>query len=339
MYTTAKMKDIQLKHIDDSALCIQRKKVGRGYHFLDEKGKKITDQLIVKRLKKLVIPPMWNEVMICKFDDGHIQATGRDAKRRKQYIYHSSWEKLKQEEKFQRIEHFVKQLPTIRKVCKKNIALKEWNKEKVLALIILILDEYGIRIGNQYYADENETYGLTTLRRKHLRLNNSELIFQFKGKSNKEREVLIDNPELVHNIKKCAELPGYELFRYKDEKGTFQSIDSNDVNEFIADIMGDEFSSKDFRTWTATRLAVELYPFALEHKKEFPRRKFSNILIKMVAQELGNTPTVCRDYYVHPAIFQEADKQKIPLKNPFKESKLDYGLSAAEQLALKIIQK
>lgn len=333
------MKKIKLKHIDDTALCIKRKKVGRGYHYLDEKDIKITDPIVLKRLKSLVIPPMWDDVMVCKFDDGHVQAIGRDAKGRKQYIYHSHWEKIKQEEKFKRIEHFVEKLPEIRKICQHNIHLKKWNKDKVLALLVMVLDEYGIRIGNEYYAKENDTYGLTTLRRKHLTIHNSELVFNYKGKSNKEREVLIDDLELIKNIKKCAEQPGYEIFRFKDEHGHFHNIDSSDVNEFIDKIMGPEYSSKDFRTWTATRLAVEFYPLAVQHKNEFPRKKFSHILIKMVADALGNTPSVCRDYYVHPTIFRAADKQEIPLVNPFKEPKLSYNLSASEQLALKIIKK
>lgn len=332
------MKKIKLKHIDDSALCIKREKAGRGFHFIDENGLRITDPKTLKRLKNLVIPPMWNEVMVCKFDDGHIQAIGRDAKGRKQYIYHSNWEKLKQEEKFHRIEDFVEKLPEIRKICQKNINLKQWNKDKVLALLVMILDDYGIRIGNQYYANENETYGLTTLRRKHLTVNKSQLIFKYKGKSNQTREVLIDDEELIKNIKKCAELPGYEIFRYQDEEGQFHNIDSTDVNEFISGIMGSEFSSKDFRTWVGTRLAVEFYPYVVQHKNEFPRKKFSSILIKMVADALGNTPTVCRDYYVHPTIFQFADEKKIPIKNPFKEPKLSHHLSASEKLALKIIK-
>jgi DNA topoisomerase-1 len=333
------MKEIKLKHIDDTALCIQRKKVGRGYYFVDESGLRITDPAILKRLKSLVIPPMWNEVMVCKFDDGHVQAIGRDAKGRKQYIYHSHWEKIKQEEKFQRIEKFVDQLPKIREICQKNIQLSAWNKDKVLALLVMVLDEYGIRIGNQYYAKENETYGLTTLRRKHLTIEKSQIVFKYKGKSNQQREVLIDDHKLIKNIKKCAELPGYEIFRYQDDYGNFHNIDSSDVNEFISENMGDEFSSKDFRTWAATRLAVEFYPLAVQHKTEFPRKKFSNILIKMVSDALGNTPTVCRDYYVLPIIFRNADEQNIPIVNPFQEPELSHYLSASEQLALDIIQK
>lgn len=332
------MKEVKLKHIDDSALCIQRKKVGRGFQFLNENGEKITDPKALKRLKNLVIPPMWSDVMVCEFDDGHVQAIGRDAKGRKQYIYHSQWEKMKQQEKFQRIEQFVEKLPKIRKVCHENIQLKPWNKKKVLALIVMVLDDYGIRIGNPYYANENNTYGLTTLRRKHMTIDKSKIIFKYKGKSNQEREVLIDDKNLIKNIKKCADLPGYEIFRYQDEDGHFHNVDSSDVNEFISEMMGDEFSSKDFRTWAATRLAVDFYPQAMAHNAEFPRKKFSTILIKMVSDELGNTPTVCRDYYVHPTVFRYADAQKIPLKNPFREPKHDYALTASEKLALAIIK-
>lgn len=330
---------IKLKHIDDSALCISRKKYGRGYQYMDENSEKIKDKTILKRMRNLVIPPMWKEVMICKFDDGHVQATGRDAKGRKQYIYHSLWEKQRQEEKFRRVEHFIQHLPKMRSVCYKYIQSKKWNKNKVLALIVLILDEYGIRIGNKYYAQENETYGLTTLRRKHLTVDEHEIVFNYKGKSNQEREVHIDDESLIKNIRRCAELPGYEIFRYKGERGKMEDIDSQEVNEFIGAIMGDEFSSKDFRTWVATRLAIEFYPQALAKKDEFPRKKFSNILIKMVAEELGNTPTVCKDYYVHPKIFQWADAQKIPHPNPFKDPVSQTELSAAEKLALDIIKK
>lgn len=332
------MKKTKLKHIDDSALCIKRKKVGRGYHFVREDGDKITDEKLLKRMKSLVIPPMWSDVMVCEFDDGHVQAIGRDAKGRKQYIYHSHWEKMKQEEKFLRIHKFVSRLPEMRKICQQNINNKKWDKDKVLALIVMVLDDYGIRIGNQYYAKENDTYGLTTLRRKHLTIKNSQIIIKYKGKSNQEREVVIEDKYLIRNIKKCAQLPGYELFRYEGEDGKFHTIDSSDVNHFITEIMGEEFSSKDFRTWAATRLAVEYYPLAIQHNEEFPRKKFGTILIKMVSDSLGNTPTVCRDYYVHPVILQYAEDKKIPLKNPFREPRNPYNLSASEKLALAIIE-
>ncbi|WP_262888974.1 hypothetical protein [Costertonia aggregata] len=209
----------KIKEIDDSALAITRRKWGRGYVYYTENGRRIKDKKILSRLRNLVIPPMWTDVMICKFEDGHIQATGRDLKGRKQYIYHSIYEKLRQEEKFRKLLDFVKTLPEMRKRAHTDMKSKGWPKDQLLALIVLLLDEYGIRIGNKQYRNRNETYGLTTLRRKHLSIDNNELIFSFKGKSNKTREVHIDDSELVPFIKKAADLPGYEIFRYHDEKG------------------------------------------------------------------------------------------------------------------------
>ncbi|XHP75659.1 hypothetical protein KCTC52924_03426 [Arenibacter antarcticus] len=201
----------------------------------------------------------------------------------------------------------------------------------------MLLDEYGIRIGNKEYRKRNGSYGLTTLRRKHLTIENDELILSFKGKSSQEQEVHIDDGELMPFIAKAASLPGYEIFKYKNKNGNYCDVDSDDVNTYIAKYMSPEYSCKYFRTWTANRLAVELYPIALEDQKKGSRKKFSNIVIKMVASELGNTPTVCRDYYVHPIIFKRVDEQNIPNPDPYRESKSDYALSASEKLARKII--
>ncbi|MGY8914211.1 MAG: DNA topoisomerase IB [Flavobacteriales bacterium] len=328
-----------IKEIDDSALCISRRKFGRGYRYFQENGTQIKEEKTLRRLKGMVIPPMWNDVMICRFDDGHIQAIGRDQKGRKQYIYHSIYEKQRQEEKFRKMHSFANVLPRIRKKAYQELKAKEWTREKILGLIILILDEYGIRIGNKQYRDRNDTYGLTTLRRKHMEIEDDELIFQFKGKSKQLREVHIDDPHLIPFIKEAASLPGYEIFRYQDTSGNFHDVDSDEVNEYIAQHMGEDFSSKDFRTWAASRLAVEFYPEALEQQKKTQRRKFSNIVIKMVASELGNTPSVCKNYYVHPAIFNEIDQQTLAHPNPFKEPKSAFKLSASEQLALEVIDR
>lgn len=328
-----------IKEIDDSALCISRRKYGKGYGYRDENGKTIKDKKTLKRLKALVIPPMWNDVMICRFDDGHIQAVGRDAKGRKQYIYHSAYEKQQQEEKFRKMLDFANALPDMRKKAYKDLKINTWNRDKILGLMLLVLDEYGIRIGNKQYLNSNETYGLTTLRRKHMEIDGDELIFQFKGKSKQVREVHIDDAQLIPFIKESAALPGYEIFRYKDAHGNFQDVDSDEVNEYIAKNMGKDFSSKDFRTWAGSRLAIEFYPAALERQKKFQRKKFSNILIKMVAFELGNTPAVCKNYYVHPVIFNEIDQQTLPHPNPYKEPRSSYKLSASEQLAWSVIDK
>ncbi len=328
---------IKVREIDDSAMSISRKKSGKGYRFYDENGTLISDTKTLKRLKELVIPPMWNDVFICRFSDGHIQAIGRDAKGRKQYIYHSVYEKMRQEEKFRKMLDFSERLPHIRRMAHKNLREKGWVKDKLVSLIILILDEYGIRIGNKEYRKQNDSYGLTTLRRKHLNIENEDLVLSFKGKSGQEQEVHIDDSELIPFITEVADLPGYEIFRYVDDKGTYHAVDSDEVNAYITKHMGDGFSSKDFRTWTANRLAVEFYPLALTDQKNGSRKKFSNIVIKMVSSELGNTPTVCRDYYVHPAIFNTIDKKSLPNPNPFRKTRSKYKLSASEQLAREVI--
>lgn len=329
---------IKIREIDDSAMGICRKKIGKGYAYYHEDGKKIVAKKTLKRLRGLVIPPMWSEVLICRFDDGHIQAIGRDAKGRKQYIYHSVYEKQQQEEKFKKMLDFSEQLPKIRKKAYKDLYAQRWEKNKLVALIILLLDEYGIRIGNKEYRKKNDSYGLTTLRRRHLSIDEGELVLSFKGKSHQEQEVHIDDEELIPFITEAASLPGYEIFRYQNSDGSYHDVHSDDVNDYIANFMGVSFSSKDFRTWAANRLAVECYPMALASVTPGKRKKFSNIVIKMVASELGNTPSVCRDYYVHPAIFNAIDTKSLPDKNPFKETKSNFKLTASELLAQKIIR-
>lgn len=328
---------IEIKQVDDEAMSIHKIKRGKGFQYFDDEGTKITDKKLLNRFRKLIIPPMWSDVFICKWEDGHIQAIGRDAKGRKQYIYHSEFEKRKQEEKFAKMKEFGLALKKFRGQVVKDIEQKQWNKNKVIALIIMFLDETGIRIGNKHYANENGTYGLTTLRRKHMTLEGKQLIFEYKGKSNKARHVEIDDLELAKLIKKSAELPGYEIFRYKDEEGTFHAVDSEEVNEYIHKYMGESFSSKDFRTWVASRLAVELYPFAVEAFKKRSKKKFSNTLIRMVADELGNTPNVCRSYYVHPNILQKIENQELPNKKYADLGIHQKGLTASEKEVMKHI--
>jgi len=314
-----KSKKTTLKHIDDKSLEIERKRSGRGYAYFDSSGDKITSKSLLKRVKKIVIPPMWSEVKICKFDDGHIQATGRDAKGRKQYIYHSEWERQQQEKKFTRLLSFGEKLPKIRKQCEKDMEQEIGNKEKVTALVVSLLDEYGVRIGTNYYKKNNETYGLTTLRRKHLSEKGKNLTLNYKGKSGKDRTVNIEDEELSQYIHQAAEMPGYEIFRYKDDNNKSQTVDSSEVNEYITQYLGEEYSSKDFRTWAGSRLAVELYPEAIQLKED-SRKKMDNILIRLVADELGNTPSICKTYYIHPRILHHINNESIPKLSNFKDS-------------------
>lgn len=280
---------------------------------------------------------MWSDVRICSVEHGHIQAIGRDKKGRKQYVYHEKWSEKKQREKFAKLTDFGQQLPHLRQVCSEYLSQTRWTKEKVLSLAVMILDEFGIRIGNKQYTEKNQTYGLTTLRRKHLDLHEDDLVIEYTGKSNKEQIVRVDDEELIRLIRACAELPGYEIFRYKDEHGQYSAIDSQDVNEFIQKVLGDQFSSKDFRTWVANRLLVEYYPEATQIKKKYPRRKFEPIIVKLVAQELGHKPAICKKYYIHDSLLKAAVNHCLPVVKDFAHDKEPYGLSAEEKVILAVL--
>jgi DNA topoisomerase I len=329
---------ICIQHTAEESLCLRRKKSGRGFIYVDESGEKLTSKKELKRISGLVIPPMWTDVTVCKFENGHIQATGRDLKGRKQYIYHAEWERLRQDEKFNRMAVFGKKLPKLRKRVGRDLRKKKWVREKVLALMVEILDETGIRIGNKFYEKTNQTYGLSTLRRRHLHVSGKNLTLKYRGKSKKEREISIEDQNLARYIKNVAELPGYELFKYQDESGRSQSLDSQDVQEYVKSIIGSEFSCKDFRTWVGSRLAIELLPVAREIQASSPRKKLEPTLIKLISKELGNTPSICKGYYVHPLILTKMEAGDIPEKNPFRETNSPTALSAAEKLLLKLLE-
>jgi DNA topoisomerase I len=328
----------QFVHSDENLFCIQRIKKGRGFSYIDKKGETIKSSILIKRIKELAIPPMWSDVRICSLENGHLQAHGRDSKGRKQYIYHPGWALIQQQEKFAKMIDFGKNLPKIRRKVYQDFYQKGWPKSKILALMVIILDETGIRIGNKSYLQENGTYGLSTLRRKHLIIEENELIFNYKGKSNQLRQVSIDDEELISHIKKVADLPGYEIFRYQDDTYKTHTLDAHDVNLYLCDISNNKFSSKDFRTWVGSRLSVELLPEAYLIKGQYPRKKLPKILIKLVANQLGNTIAVCRSYYIHPLLLEKIENNQIPVKNPYRASRSKFGLTAEEKLLLDLIK-
>lgn len=320
-------------------MCITRRKYGRGFQYFDEQGEKITDTKVLRRFRKLVIPPMWAEVKICKWPDGHIQATGRDPKGRKQYIYHSTWEQQQQQQKFNRMKAFGLALPDLRRSCQEKVATADkWTREKVLSLMLLILDETGIRIGNQEYAERNDTYGLSTLRRKHLTVARDQVRFEYQGKSGKKRRVAVEETRLATHIREAAELPGYELFRYQNGHRNWENVDSEDVNAFIRQMIGPDFSSKDFRTWAASRLAIAYFPEARSRKQQRPRQKLMNILLRLVAKELGNTPVVCRTHYVHPAVLAAVQAGTLPAPTGIPKPQAPHAHSRAERILLELIE-
>lgn len=328
-------------YVSDDEPGYRRKKWGRGYRFFDPEGNSISKEVIEDRLKELVIPPMWENVWICKRRNGHLQVTGYDEKGRKQYLYHPLWQEYRSRHKFEKMIEFGHALPRIREQVAQNLRRKGWPREKVLALVVALLDETYVRIGNQEYLRENNTYGLTTLRRKHLSIEQGEATLRYKAKHGVEQEVSIDNKQLVKLIRESSELPGYELFRYYEGEEAGQVVDSADVNEYLKEISGEDFSSKNFRTWGGTVTAIEQLEAAVADVKENPRREVTSTLVKKVAERLGNTEAICREYYIHPCLIDHVDNgYLIQNINRFKvEDQGAYGLKPAEQIALKVLQK
>lgn len=282
---------------------IIRVKKGKNFFYQFTNGKLVIAKGTLARIEQLVIPPIWKNVWITKDPKGHIQATGIDLKGRKQYIYHRHWTLFRQDSKFQRLKLFGEALPAIRERASKDIQLSGWPREKMLALMVMILDELFIRIGNMAYVKDNGTYGLTTLRRKHISMEDGIATFEYKAKSGKFRKVILEDEELVPLIKECMDLPGYDLFRYYEEDTKcYCNVLSDDVNNYLREITGAEFSAKDFRTWAGSVLTVSLKVDALREKETHPKKKLETILVNMVAEKLGNTVSVCRAYYIHPAI-------------------------------------
>lgn len=302
-----------------------------------DRNEEVSNSTLIKDIEELVIPPNWENVLICSNDCGHIRATGYDEKGRKQYIYNERWTAQRKKEKFNKLISFATVLPSIRKKAHQDLEQKKWTKTKVSALVVLTLDNSHIRIGNSHYEEKNGTYGLTTLRRKHLELEEDRLYFEYKAKSNTYRKVSVKNNQLVNLIKKSSELPGYELFRYK-ENGSFTDLTSSDVNEYLHSITGSEYSAKDFRTWGGSVFGVEYLPEAKLMVEENKRLKLESTLVKLVAKELGNTPAVCRDYYIHPTILKLVGEGRLEMLKYGMEKTDKFSLSSPERKTLELIK-
>lgn len=328
-----------LEYTAEQDLSIQRKKVGRGYSYR-ENGKKIADKKVLERIKKLVIPPAWKEVQISRSDKGHLQAIGRDEKDRKQYIYHLMWSKIRNQTKFFKMTSFGKTLPKIRKHVEEDLDQTQLNRKKVLALIIRLMEETHIRIGNEYYAKTNKTYGLSTLRTRHVKTVKNKMKFEFTGKKGKHHSISLENKKLIKLVNQCEEIPGWELFKYYDEKGDKQAIDSGMINEYIHEISGKQFSAKDFRTWSASKIFFEtLYETGFTDDEKENKK---NILdaYDAAALGLGNTRSVCREYYVHPYIVESYCNGEIEhhfKKVKAKSTKNYTSLSGPEKEMLNMI--
>jgi DNA topoisomerase I len=293
-----------LRYVSDTQPGIRRKRAGKGFMYLGPDGKTIRDAKELARIRSLAIPPAYTDVWICPSPNGHIQATGRDARGRKQYRYHPKWREVRDETKFGRMLSFSQALPKIRARLERDLSLPGLPREKVLATVVRLLECTCIRVGNDEYAKSNRSFGLTTLQDRHVEISGSNLRFEFRGKSGKMHKVDLNDRRLARIVERCQDLPGEDLFQYLDDDDVRQTIGSGDVNEYIREISGQEFTAKDFRTWAGTLLAIEaltkIGPFSTQ------RNAKSNVLkaIDQVAEQLNNTRSVCRKYYVHPAVLE-----------------------------------
>ena len=294
-------KSAGLRYVKDGAPGISRRRAGKGFIYTNSDGNLIRDIAELRRIKALAIPPAWRDVWICPLANGHLQATGRDAKGRKQHRYHPRWREVRDQNKYEKLLVFAKKLPAIRRQVKKDLALPGLPRAKVLATVLRLLETGMIRVGNEEYARQNHSFGLSTLRNRHVNVTGPQISFEFRGKSGVRHTFDLRDRRLARIIKQCRELPGQELFQYIDENGERCAIGSADVNEYLRAVAGDDFSSKDFRTWAGTVLAVrslrELYVNSGKATKKDITRA-----IESVAKQLGNTVAVCRKCYIHPAV-------------------------------------
>lgn len=314
---------IHLRYISDDRPGIRRMKTGKEFKYIDSNGSRISNQNTIERIKNLSIPPAWKDVWISPLENSHLQAVGFDDKNRKQYIYHADWLILCNEDKFNKLVDFGKLLPKIRKYTNSNLYKSNLSKERILSTIVWLLEHTFIRIGNDEYARDNKSFGLTTLHNKHVNVRGSNIKFEFMGKSGVKHLLTINHPTIAKTIKQCIELPGYELFQCIDTDRQRHVIDSGDVNEFLQQLTGEDISAKEFRTWGATVLAAtHLNTLGFVNADE--EKKNIKETVKHVSKHLRNTPSVCQKYYIHPTIINTYSKnilipyfQKTARKIPF----------------------
>lgn len=326
---------------DAESAGIIRKKKGKKYSYFKD-GERIRDKEEIKRINGLVIPPAWENVWICALDNGHLQATGFDAKKRKQYRYHPLWSALRNHTKFYRMLQFGYALPEIRLHIEQDLALRNFKKRKILALIVSLMQRTNIRIGNNAYEKLYGSFGLTTLKDKHVKIKGQKMTFSFKGKKGIMHNIDLKSRRLSRLVQKCKDIPGKELFQFLDEDDNRHSIDSGMVNDYIKEISGEDFTAKDFRTWSGTvnaLIAFKEIGYA-ESNTEY-KRKVKEAL-EMVASHLGNTSTVCRKYYVHPLVINLYEnntiKKYLDELEQIEENDGKAGLTHEEKLVLKILE-
>ncbi len=332
-----------LQYVNDTTRGIRREKRGRSFGYIGPDGKTIRDRKTLERIRALVIPPAWKDVWICSNPNGHLQVTGHDARGRKQYRYHPRWRETRDENKYEKLISFAQSLPRIRRRVAAALRRRGLPREKVLAAVVKLLETTLVRVGNDEYAKSNNSFGLTTMRDRHADVTGSKARLEFKGKSGVNHEIDIRDPQIAKIVGQCQDLPGQELFQYVDAEGAVHDIGSSDVNEYLQEISGQDFTAKDFRTWAGTALAAQaLQEFEDFDTKAAAKRNITKA-IERVAERLGNTKAVCRKCYIHPAVIDAyMDRSLVATLKERTETELRESLSrlpAEEAAVLALLQQ
>jgi len=328
------MAELTFTHDTDPGF--SRRRVGRGFSYYDTDGRRISDVDIVDRVRKIAIPPAWKHVWICPDPRGHIQAIGWDARGRKQYRYHPSWREERDQEKFERLGDFGKVLPAIRDTVADDLSARSLTRSRVLAGVVSLLDRTLMRVGNERYAEENQSFGLTTLRNQHVSIRDQRLVFSYRGKSGVRHRSVVTDRRLASLVRRCQELPGQTLFQWTDDSGDRHPIGSHDVNDYLREITDGPFTAKDFRTWGASSCVAGLLAGTEPPAGERAQRVAINAAIDGAAALLGNTRSVCRSSYVHPAILEAYSDGRLVRVPPTRRAHAD-RLSAEERVLLDVL--
>jgi DNA topoisomerase-1 len=332
-------KEAGLRYVNASDAGIARKRVGKGFTYVMPDGKTVKDKALLARIRSIVIPPAWEDVWICRQSSGHLQATGRDVRGRKQYRYHPDWSKGRNETKFEKLESFGKVLPELRARLKKDLAHHAMDRPRVMAAVVQLMERTGMRIGNDLYAQENDSFGATTIRNRHAKVKGQKVEIRFRGKSGVQHDIEFSDARLSRVIRNCQDLPGQELFAYVGEDGKVHDVGSEDVNSYLKEVAGPKVTAKDIRTWVASVKAIEalwkMGPGEPEPTKKAAKERNCAVIVA-AAQFLGNTSAVCRKYYVHPAVF-EADNDGFLYRK--RNAKALNTLTESEAMLLSVLKK
>jgi len=304
-------KAMHLRYVSPGTKGYSRLRKGDHFEYFDAEGHLITNNEIQDRIKSLVLPPAWEEVWICPYPNGHLQATGIDARGRKQYRYHATWSSLRNEKKFDRLLAFGKKLPLLRRQLSRDLRRKQLQREKVSAIALGVMNETYIRAGNTAYEKEYGSFGLTTLKNRHVQINGNHAFFSFKGKKGVKQQIALKHAGLTRLLKHVKELPGQELFQYYDENGELRKLDSGDINDYMREHMQDDFSCKDFRTWAGCVTALQLMTLAEDFNCDAECKRNIVAIVDGVAAQLGNTRSVCKKYYIHPILLRSYEEGKL----------------------------